>query len=722
MIDWESFEPKAERERAGMTQADMAAMFGVDPSQISRWEKDPDGMTRSQLKRWADACGYFRSPAGLDIGDVYADLRERLSATIAYVDRWFDYEEAADDVPAPRVIVQALKNLRYKPVGALAGAPDSGKSRLANTLYGSDILPVGFGPATRLLCLCRHVNDRPPEMDALVYVLDDGFDLARASDVEHVREHRLLSGGYEVLKQVGVHDYQKERGGLHALRRLSDEARSNEKGADRGGEAGPERYALIYIDNPLLLATDLLDPPGLSEDPVDVKLAWEAISRASYIIHCSPIAGYMGATDLQILQEAVQHLPELPEKSENPFANLLLVCSHAATHIGDLDVDQARYIGATRLQQHLAKAVPNVMLKRCFGTSVANAAQQRDALFERTVPFFVESEARRSATLAAVDRMLTSCVRRQHSVVLAADTARVMNRFRNAYARRLERIERLIFEIECGLREFRSTKQEREARASSMNQKKNKLDEIFYEAAQSSEEDAGRIADAYLDHLFVKKIIDEHYGNNREEAKAGLGALITSFIQDEVTSVLRKRLPAVEEAVRDIAEFHSRHLDRFEPELKIGSISDVDLNTVLTVAGGVGATSVGALTLAGALLPIAPFVAIGIFIGGVISAARGLLRSWQEKLARSAAEDLASINLKGILKAAVRAHWLELRQRIDGAIDAMERQYAERLRYLEDLARSGPEEQLERLGAEAHRARRTLAYLEAAPLDWNPEC
>ena len=235
------------RADAKISQEEMATHLGISQSQVSRYEQDPDNTPLGVAKAWVKYCGDISTKQGLEYGAPYRDIATQIKLMN-------DYAETApaplDDAlfkcaPTADSFVREVRNLGRKPRVAACGRFDQGKSRLANTLMGSEALPTGYQPATAIISLVRHVGDRPSWIREEVWIMRKGFDLNQANDERHCNEYKIVAGSFDTLRKYGTHN------------------------DNRPADADQCFAALVFVDSPFLLGCDLLDLPGYGHSPDD---------------------------------------------------------------------------------------------------------------------------------------------------------------------------------------------------------------------------------------------------------------------------------------------------------------------------------------------------------------------------------------------------------------------------------------------------------------------
>ncbi len=298
------------REKAKISQSDMAERLGLSQSQVSRYEQDPEEVPYRVIRKWFALCGFVSSTQGLDVGNPFDEIQGRMKLLV-------DYAQTEPDAPVDKIdltqttdaktFINSVKTIARKPRVGLCGVISSGKSRLGNIILGFDRLPAGFDPTTSAICLIRHISDKPAWQAEDVWMMRRGFDVNLADDEDHCKGYRLLSGGYESLRQYGTYTGSGFTHGAYV--------------------------AVIYIDSPMLMGCDLLDFPGY--DPLAGNFDRAEISKKliDVLIYTSSSNDFLNQADINYLGALLRHLPTysaIPGNVE-PLRNLMIVATKSDT-------------------------------------------------------------------------------------------------------------------------------------------------------------------------------------------------------------------------------------------------------------------------------------------------------------------------------------------------------------------------------------------------------
>lgn len=238
-----------------------------------------------------------------------------------------------------------------KPVIAVVGSPDAGKTTLISMLINKNILPSKHQPVTAAITQIKHISDKHEFMEHNnVLILreneSDPWTASKANDEEYCKNNVHKMGDYSLINQYGVHDPDS-----------NDEA-ANDVGA-----------VIIYVDSPILQNCDLLDLPGFNpsitsnqsdtedfeyKESRDTKLNRTASNQADAYIYMCVANHFMYGEDIQMAQAILKSLPAVENKEENdilPLGNIFYVASNAnnVEHGNELALKEVCDIASNRL-------------------------------------------------------------------------------------------------------------------------------------------------------------------------------------------------------------------------------------------------------------------------------------------------------------------------------------------------------------------------------------
>ena len=309
------------------TQSEFAELLGVDQSNISRWEKDPDSITYPIIQKIIDKTGATYEeltgwkkpiPEPLDVKDTWEKADFTKHTLSDYISNVLDKADIPNDLRKNYIddLNKGISENLIKPKVAIVGRSDTGKSTLINALLGTNKMPTSWTPTTSIAVYIKHISDKPSfiEEDAWVFsnhndeYSDETFwNERKLYDEEYCRSWKVSAGGVEVLQSFGTR-----------------------QGENYDKEAGA---AVVFIDAPILKNCDIIDLPGFgTETNKDDEITFSVSQRADIIIYLSQANGFMRIEDITYLKRNIPGLPLWEKKDENnlsPLSNLFIVASQA---------------------------------------------------------------------------------------------------------------------------------------------------------------------------------------------------------------------------------------------------------------------------------------------------------------------------------------------------------------------------------------------------------
>ena len=704
---------KSLRERAGLSQGQLATMLHLAQSQVSRYEQDPDNVPLRVAREWEAACGRVAAGRGVSVGTPYADLSRRLQLIE-------DYCETAPRALSGRIsgsppdalaFVRDVRLLGRKPRVAICGEFDAGKSRMCNTLLGGDHLPASYTPTTSIICLIRHVQDRPKWQREEVWIMREGFDLDKVEEKEHCEEHRILSGSFDTLRQYGAYEDGRSEDGPKVT------------------DFGRAYAAIVYIDSPFLLGCDLIDLPGYGNSTTDSRKAEFTSHLANAVIYCSQARGFLKNQELVYLSGILKRLPAI-ETDENrlpPLPNLFIVATHAdGRSISDADLHTILDRGAERTFRNLeaplqqrghqtgCTVTAEALRKRFFGFWVEDI-ERREA-FQTDLAGFVSStypvgararldRAVRDAKLAA--RQFCGKWIGQLSAVLDEQDRvdaelKALEAGEPARRRRLETRRKGILAIIHQNREDAKNLLS-ELRAETTP----KMVEDLIRSRYESKKEAQELAASYLGERLQGRL-NEFLADRAERLVPEINQLLTEYnpvggsaagISPGGTTVPFNAQGAFMGALA--AAGTAGALAAWAAAATAGSnlgawllIPQV-VSFLASIGIGVGGTATAVSAVAAIGGPVTILIGLAVLAGLIAFALFG--SSWQGRLARKIVETLEEKKFFAELGSHADKFWDDTRKAFDAAVEGTELAYREHLEQLRRVVTSSSREELEGL-------------------------
>jgi hypothetical protein len=324
-----------------------------------------------------------------------------------------------------------------KDIAASAALPNKAflaKWRIVNPMnIMSPVIPVlidGVVVSLRLLfeatgTYVRHEVDKPVWQREEVWIMGSGFDPARWEEEKFCQKHRLVAGTFDTLRKFGTKESK--------------------------GDALGAKYALVYMDSPLLHACTLIDVPGYSDSNDEERSADSAAKLADLLIYTAPASGFLDAADFLHLGSLLRTLPTIHARSSRKtekYANLFLVATHADPSIADSDLDRILERGTERLYRQFKETL--------FGSRDISQSELRD----RFKTFWFESPARRSELEQGLRRTLSTVLPAALEKQVNNEVREIRTKAKSALSAQIEAYERTMASIDAARRNLVTLRQE----------------------------------------------------------------------------------------------------------------------------------------------------------------------------------------------------------------------------------------------------------------------
>jgi transcriptional regulator with XRE-family HTH domain len=689
----QSFDLAKMRNEAKISQEEMAVHLGISQSQVSRYEQDQGNAPFGVVMAWVSLCGEISAKQGLEFGAPYRNIDTQIKLMS-------DYSETAPgsldpslfkDAPTAANFLRQVRNLGRKPRLAICGRFDQGKSRLANTLLGSDALPTAYQPATAIISLVRHISDRPSWIKEDVWIMRKGFDLNQADDETQCNDFNIVAGSFDTLKKYGTHNENQPADAAHCF------------------------AALVFVDSPFLLGCDLLDLPGYGHSDDDYDKAELAHGLADILVYASSATGFLDQQDLQFVNALLKQLPII-ESQDNaiPFLrNVFFVATMARQEQHELEDIITK--ASSRAYKHLLEGIQR--RADIIGKPIS-LADFRTRFFT----YLVDEPGRRKTfeddLSALLSTVVPSQVRGQMDnfvVQLKNSSKKYCDAWMAGLIEALENRDRAQGSLEL-------LERAEPLRRSRVDGKTERILGMIAENKAAAVDFIKTELRAFVAPNYVENCIRERY-EDKKEAMQLAGSYLTDHIQNKLSVHLAERATELVPEINDIladyqasgsaaedAEIGSLNLPFDVTGVFLGAlaaagtagamaawtaaaVTSAEVGTAFLIPGvasylsGLGLTAAGATSTVGLISAI--FGPLTIMFSLVVLAALAVYAlfgaSWQSRLAKKICEALKEKKFLEALTTHAEKYWDDTRHGFESGMVATETAFQENLNNIRKL-------------------------------------
>ncbi|CAH7367707.1 Dynamin N-terminal domain-containing protein [Vibrio crassostreae] len=566
----------------------------------------------------------------------------------------------------------ALNCLNRKPIIAAFGLFDAAKSTYLNTVSGQSSLPEKYQPATSVVNLLIHIDDKPSTINGKVAVFRKGFQPFMIHDAELVNKYMITEGDESILNKFGVHNYDSE------------------------DQVTKEAYMSIsFLDSDILKDVWLLDTPGdlNSSDVADTDKALAGAELADGVIYLSSFNGYMNGNDLGFLANIIRNKP--PVAGADPLGHIMFTLSHCHDGISVENFEQIKNTTFSRCKKQMDNLVFDQWKENGDIENLPTAAE----LSARVRPFYRENQSYVSQTLESVSTMAQELQKNHEKLVEQRITS-----IESGIAAKLETEMAKVISFKANTEDRIKEVNDMDARFRAQSgELVAKFKALINNCGKRAVDDKQTVSDYYkslMQQSSLSELISETF-SDKKEASEGIGNYLTQLL----TGRLEKTMVAsgkdianeTELLLREWQEIVPNHtaLNASEQDVKVDC--DIDLSAfnaraafigglsglgslgamslyVSTIASNLGAyilvgKAAGVLTslgLASGVTSVTSLVAAmggPITIGIAIAASIGYIvyrlvgGSWQDTLAKKVIEALEDNDVEHQLHAEITRFW-----------------------------------------------------------------
>ncbi|WP_318484368.1 dynamin family protein [Photobacterium leiognathi] len=589
------------REKSGLTQHDIAArsnVFGIgrvlDQRSVSRTERSPITAESTKLAAYLIAVGstpdayfdalkacvikhgpiigsFFESKSKMELSQLLVSSQQKLNEVSNILEMGMTGVGSESILDAISQSHTSLKCLERKPVIGVFGIFDAGKSTLLNTIVGQLALTEAYTPATSVVNLLIHIDDRPSCIKSNVAVFKKGFQPFMVHDPKLVNEYILAEGDASILDRFGVHNYDEE------------------------DPIAKEAYISIsFLDSDILKTIWLLDTPGdlNSSDDADTEKALTGAELVDGVIYVSSFNGFMSGNDLAFLSNVVRNKP--PVSANKPLDHIMFALSHCHDGITPAELDQIK----NKTFKRCSKQLNNLIFDSWLEDGEISSLPTNIDLVSRIRPFYRENAEYVRDVISLIREMASNLEDSQGDIV----------------QQRVDQIEKRITELlESEVNKINSFKESTEKRIYEVEEMDaqfriqssklvTKLDNIKKDCSNRAADDKQVITNYYNSLMTVEnltEIINDIYEDKKDASEGSasyLSQLLTTKVERVLTQSGKSYSNEIELILKEWQSIMPSHARIVKTDIGPSTECDFDLSSFNARAAFIGGlSSIGSL-------------------------------------------------------------------------------------------------------------------------------
>jgi len=610
------FDLKALREKLNLTQLELANQLGVSQETISRLEKNPTNMSIELFLKLCQVANMqpneilnnfkLAKPEALETPDVYKEVSLKKRTLQYYVNpKRIEYSKDTELHKAVKQIDDLYSLVSIygsKPLVALLGPSDAGKSTLINSITGLDTLLSQWTPTTSATVYLKHIDDKPDWLNENVCIFraeskDKGWNFRNIEDRVYCESLKLVSGDYSILET-----YCNRNSGV-----VNKEVDS----------------AVVYLDTPILKACDIVDLPGFgTEELNDTIQSQRAREHADAVIFlCQSNSFFNKREDVIFLKEVIRNLASSSNSNIPLLSNLFVVASQA--HIVEDSLPKVLDRGREAVSSQMSSDV----IKQFFGVS---KREFDEALSKRFFSYSLERKNLREAFELDLVNFLGTTLPEERDGKLDRAISEFKDRASQLFSNEIKQHEQILADREAAKKAFIEKLANKGLAINDIRLKQKHL-VTFIETAKAK--DIEKLREWKTANVTESKLVSliNEKGYDKKKAQEYLASNVSDMYYAKLQEILRE---STEQTQVKITEFFNdvEKISNDITKVSIGNVA-VPFDFKGAVAGGLAGASVfGALGLwaatvgnLGGYILVAKGVsllsALGISVGGTAAAA-----------------------------------------------------------------------------------------------------
>lgn len=510
--------------------------------------------------------------SGLEVGMPYAKLNRNLKLLEGYFQLLpQDDKEFGKYIQEGKQFLNQVAHLCRKPIIALSGPFDAGKSTLANSLLGRRYLSTDFAPMTAIPALILHQDDRPKWIRETVWIMNKAFNPLSWNDEQQSKGCLIERGNYDLIKKYS-HD-----GNTVMINKAS--------------------MAIVFVDSPILHACSLIDYPGFENDDADTEKAKRLRIVPHVAMYLCPFQGFLRGTDMIRVAQILRGLPalEASHKAIPPLFNIYLVASHA---------DPQR-ISPKKIEAALSKHTSRLWttLSETFITERARLISRKitkNIIGERIFGFSINADGATGTLVHDVIRLLKEQL--PHVVYHQVDTliAEFKSSTTESYAKLIDGYTKKLEELSKLEEIYQACMRAEPDRQANMLKRKQRVLNMISSFSNSGRKYIDTLYGEMINKQYIERLIREKY-NDKQEAQEYAAVVLMERFQEKIKEELARMTSEVQKEAMVYLEGYQKDKNMMLGSVDVGMQFD---EVAAFMTGLVGLTALGGLASIGAGLGV----------------------------------------------------------------------------------------------------------------------
>lgn len=720
-----------------MTQEEFAKLIEVRQDSVSRMEKTPEAIEFSTLLKIAEVTGttldelvgYKKAaPKALQVENTWEPSRFIRKSLLDYIKMKTENISLYSEVKYEKLIVdleEMIQKTIVKPVIAIVGMSDAGKSRLINSLLGIDKMPTSWTPTTSVSVHIKHVDDRPAFIKDEVWIFKgdkNGFDTKKLNDETYCKKWKMAGGPTSILAEYGT--------------RQGDKYEIEEASA-----------AVVFVESSILQICDIVDLPGFGtgDRRNDDILAQKSKEFADIVVYMSIANGFLRATDIEFIKSTLNSLPVIENEDNGltPLNNLFVLASQAHTvdNGNKMELEKILVAGSERLFNLIPEEIFENREEQSGYTHTKSSLRNRFFTYTTDKPYLRESF---EAEIRQLLEKLPSII--NHNAIKAVkdytenqklNLTKEITQYENILEER-EKYRKLLDEIKKN-EPIRASENEKAREGVIKN-----IKELQYESIQDFKKEFSAVIS--VDNIV--KIIKENKYKKKKDDMELLAGYLSSKLQAKMQNILKANSEKLNKIIDKYLKDFNVNISKFESELKgfnipfdavkifasglaglatfgglaIWASTLGNLGAYILIAKGVSILSALGISITGgtagaaaAVAAIGGPVTIGIALAVIVglSVFAFISGGWQKSIAKKIVKEYSNQDAVTQFTTEIEKFWKDTEDAFTVAANHLD---AEWKVYMDDLYEMVNSHSVEEIQESINKAERLHHFLEEMPL------